>query len=72
MPSGGQPSPRPLQLVHFPAADQVQIPADPLYRPVPPGEGVETGDGVVVKAIADHLGGVAADHGVVGHVRGDH
>ena len=72
MPSGGQPSPRPLQLVHFPATDQLQIPADPLHRPVPPGEGAQTGDGVVVKAIADHLGGVAADHGVVGHVRGDH
>lgn len=46
--------------------------ANLLHRPVPPSEGVEAGYGVVVKAIADQLGWVAADHGVVGHVRGDH
>ena len=46
--------------------------ADLLHRPVPPCDGVETGDGVVVEAVADHLGRVAADHGVGGHVAGDH
>lgn len=72
MSPGGQLSPHPLQLANFPAADQVQIPADPLHRPVPPGEGVEARYGVVVETVADHLGGVAADHGVVGYISGDH
>jgi hypothetical protein len=43
-----------------------------LHRPIPPGEGVEAGDGVVVKAVADHSGGVAADNGVGGYIGGDH
>jgi hypothetical protein len=72
MPPGGQLSPHSLQLANVPAAYQCQIPADPLHRPVPPGEGAETGYGVVVEAVADHLGGVAADNGVVGHISGDH
>lgn len=46
--------------------------ADLLHRPIPPGEGVEARSGVVVEAVADHLGGVAADDGVGGHVTGDH
>lgn len=50
----------------------MQIPADLLYRPVPPGDGIEALYGVVVKAVADHLGGIAADDGVGGHVSGDH
>ncbi len=61
-----------LQLRYLPTASQLQIPADPLHWPVPPSDGVETGDGVIVEAVADHLGGVAADHGIGGHVTGNH
>lgn len=61
-----------FQRGYLAAADKRQVAADLLHRPVPPGDGVETSDGVVVEAVADHLGGVAADHGVGGHVSGDH
>ncbi len=61
-----------FQRGYLAVADKRQVAADLLHRPVPPGDGVEAGDGVVVEAVADHFRRVAANHGIGGHVTGDH
>lgn len=60
------------QRVYVPRDDQVEMPRNGLYGPVPPCQGFQAGHAVRGESLPDGAGRVAANDGVRGNIRNDH